>query len=116
VEDVVGDLEGDPERESECSRSTGEPAGGLEQLAGLQPAALEVLLGRRVGVVSLRALQRLASGEAERRVGEDLDGTRVAGGCELGEATREQVVAGRTRRLGAVGRPGRGTTATDACA
>ena len=84
-----------------------EQAGGLEQLPGLERAAGEIVLDARVRVVGLRALQRLAAGEGERRAGEALHGRAVAGRSELGEGPREQVVAGRARGLGAVARPGR---------
>ena len=55
VEDVVGDLERDAEMEPECAAAAGEQAGGLEQLARLQRAALEVCLDGRRGVVPLTA-------------------------------------------------------------
>src|SRR5690349_24792846 len=48
VEDVVRDLEGDPEREAELAErpvaAAAEQARGLEQLPGLEGAALEVRL------------------------------------------------------------------------
>ena len=68
VEDVVRDLERDPEREPERAESCprAEHAGRLEELPGLQRAALEIGLDRRVRVVRLAALHRLAAGEAER--------------------------------------------------
>ena len=55
----------------------------------------------------LRALQRLAAREAERRVGEDLDRAGVSGRAQLGERAREEVVAGRARGGRAVHRPRR---------
>src|SRR6476619_3679439 len=110
VEDVVGDLEGDPEREPEAAKSlvaaAAEQARRLEQLPGLERAAGEVVVHARVRVVGLGALQRLTAGECERRAGETLDGAAVAGRGELGEGTREEIVAGGARRLGAVARPG----------
>ena len=57
-------------------RAAAEPARGLEELPGLERAALEVRLDGRRRVVRLRALQRLAAREAERRVGEDRDRAR----------------------------------------
>jgi hypothetical protein len=71
VEDVVGDLERDAERQAEFARPAAEPARGLEQLPRLQGAALQVRLDRRVRVMRLRPLHRLAAREAERRVRED---------------------------------------------
>src|SRR5262249_38817883 len=69
VEDVVGDLERDPEREAERAevapaRAGSEQAGGLEQLPRLQSAALEIGIDGRVGVVRLAALHRLAASKA----------------------------------------------------
>ena len=97
VEDVVGDLEGDPEREAVLAGAAAEPARRLEELPRLQRAALEVRLDRRRRVVRLRPLQRLAAREAERRVGEDLDRGGVSGRAQLREGAREEVVAGRAR-------------------
>ena len=51
VEDVVGDLEGDAEREPERAQlrtPAAQDARGLEQLAGLQRAAGEVLVDGRI--------------------------------------------------------------------
>ena len=79
VEDVVGDLERDAEREAVLARAAAEPARRLEELARLQRAALDVRLDGRRRVVRLRPLQRLAAREAERGVGEDLDRLGVAG-------------------------------------
>ena len=45
-----------------------EEAGGLDQLPGLEGAALEVRLDRRSGVVHLEPLHRFPPSEAERRV------------------------------------------------
>src|SRR3954447_1717430 len=107
VEDVVGDLERDAERETERARAAREPARSLEELPRLQRAALEIRLDRRVGIESLRALHRFTAGEAERRVREDGERLRTSRGRELGEGTREEVVARCSRRLGAMRRPGR---------
>src|SRR5581483_415123 len=118
VEDVVRDLERDPEREpvvAERALAAGaEQAGRLEQLAGLERAALEVGLDRGGGIVHLPTLQRLTAGEAEAGVGEVLDGVRVAGRGELAERAREQVVAGGERGVGAERRPGRRRAAAHA--
>ncbi len=109
VEDVVRDLERDPEREAERSQprvaATPEQAGGLEELAGLEGAALEIALDRRLGIVGLGALKRLAAREGERRPGEEADGPRVARRRELGEGPGEEVVAGGARGAGAVAGP-----------
>ena len=78
-------------------RARAEQARGLEELPGLQRAALEVRLDGRIRVVRLAALHRLAAREAERGVGEQRDRARVAGRRQLGERPREQVVAGRPR-------------------
>src|SRR5262249_45694389 len=61
VEDVVGDLEGDAERDPELAQlgplgPTAEQASGLEELPGLQAAALEVGLDARIGVMGLAVL------------------------------------------------------------
>ena len=113
VEDVVRDLEGDAERESEppergVAAAGAEQAGGLEQLRRLQLTACEVALDGRVGIVGLAPLQRLAPCEAERGVGELRDGVRVAGRGQLGEGTGEQVIAGGARGVRPVGGPGGG--------
>ena len=74
IEDVVRDLECDPERQPERAevlafRAAAEPASRLEQLAGLEPAALEVGLDRRVGIVRpvAAASPLLWPGRARRR-------------------------------------------------
>src|SRR4051795_4878821 len=67
VEDVVRDLE----RDTECRAEPAEPlvaagaeqAGGLDQLPSLQRATLQVRLDRRVGIVRLQLLHRLAPRE-----------------------------------------------------
>ena len=64
--------------------------------------ASTVVVGRAVW----RPLQRLAAREAERRVGEDLDGGGVSRRGQLREGAREQVVARRARGRRAVDRPG----------
>ena len=105
VEDVVGDLEGDAEREperAELGAAAAEDARGLEELAGLQRAAQQVLVDGRVGPEGLPALERLAAGERERGLGEHRDARRVPGRGELGERPREEVVAGRLRGAVAV--------------
>ena len=108
VEDVVRDLERDPEVEPEAAErpARAERAGRLEELPRLQRAALEVRLDGRVRVVELAPLHRLAAGEAEARVGEHRDGADVAVGGELGEGAGEEVVAGRAGGAGAVRGPG----------
>src|SRR6185312_11869913 len=103
VEDVVGDLEGDPEREPELAEArvsaAAEQARGLEQLPGLERTAGQVVVDARVRVVGLRALERLASGQGEGRAGQALHRGAVAGRGEFGECPGEQVVAGRARRF-----------------
>ena len=94
------------EQPAVVAAAAAEQAGRLEQLPGLERAALEVAVDRRVGVVALPALERLAAGERERRLGEDRDGVDVAAGRELGEGAREDVVARGPGRVGTVGRPG----------
>src|SRR5581483_9574986 len=112
VEDVVRDLERDPEHQPELAEvgaggARAEPARRLEELSGLQRAALEVARNRRVRVVRLPALHRLAAREAERRIGEELDAERVASRRQLGEGPREEVVARRAGGGRPVGRPRR---------
>src|SRR6266545_1271146 len=96
VEDVVDDLERDAEVRAELAQvvPAAEQARGLEELRRLQRAALEVRVDGRVGIVALPLLHRLAADEAERRVGQDLDGGDVTRCGELGERTCEEVVAG----------------------
>src|SRR5712692_2144315 len=114
VEDVVGDLEGDPEREAELAEAAAaEHASGFEELAGLQRTALEIRLHGRVRVVRLAPLQRLATRKAERGVREQSNSLAIAGRSQLGERAGEEVVAGRARRIRAVGRPSRGTPAAE---
>ena len=102
VEHVVGDLERDTERAPELPRPAGEAARGLEQLRRLEAAALEVALDRGLRVEGLAALERLAAGEADGRVGEDVDLRRRSGAGELGEAACEEVVARGHRGRAAV--------------
>ena len=102
------------EQPAVVAAAAAEQARRLEQLAGLEGAALEVALDRRVGVVALAALQRLAAGERERCLGEDRDGRDVAAGGELREGAREDVVARSPGSVGPVGRPGRGLAAPHA--
>ena len=90
-----------------------EHARGLEQLSRLERAALEIVLDRRVGVVTLSALHRLTASERERCVCEHRDGARIARRSEHGERPREEVVACRLRRLLTVLAPRRCMTATD---
>ena len=116
VEDVVRDLEGDAEREPEGAEALvprGEQAGRLEQAPRLERAPLEVRVDRRVGVVELPPLHRLAAREVDRGRREDPDALLVAGRGELGERAREQVVAARERRGRAVRRPRRGAAAPE---
>src|SRR5437762_2645314 len=106
VQDVVGDLERDAECEPECARAAREATSGLEELPGLERAALEVGVHGGVGIEALTALHRLAAREAQRRVGEHRKRSGVPGPRELGERACEQVVAGRARRGRPVRRPG----------
>src|SRR3954453_20704343 len=86
VEDVVGDLEGDSEREAERAElgvaAGAEQARGLEELPGLEGAPLEIGVDRGLGVARLAALHRLAARQREARVRERADGGGVA---RLGE-------------------------------
>src|SRR5438132_6858251 len=98
VEDVVGDLEGDPERKAELAEpAAAEHASGFEELAGLQSTALEIRLHRRVRVVRLAPLKRLAARQAERGVSKQSNSLAIAGRSQFGEGAGEQVVAGRAR-------------------
>src|SRR5206468_6467669 len=100
VEDVVRDLERDPEGEPERVQAAAtEPAGGLEELPGLEGAPFEVGVDGRVRVMPLAALQRFAAGETEDGVGKQRDVVRITRARELGERTREEVVAGRASRI-----------------
>src|SRR5436305_5281590 len=115
VEDVVRDLERDSEREAELAEpavaAAAEQARRLEQLPRLERAALEVTLDARFGVVRLRALERLAPRERERRARQDADRGVVAGARQLRERAGEEVVAGRPRRGRPVARPRCGAAA-----
>jgi hypothetical protein len=96
VEDVVGDLERDPQREPEAADrlvAAPEQACGAEELGRLQRAAPEILLLGRIRLVRLPVLDRLASHEGERSGGEQLDALRIAGRRELRERSRIQVIA-----------------------
>src|SRR5436305_13985193 len=113
VEDVVHDLEDDPEVRAELAQrlAAAEDACRLEELRGLERTAFEVRLDARVGVVALAPLDRLAAHHAECRVGEDLDGAQVTRRRQLGERPREEVVAGRAGDVHSMRRPHRGVTA-----
>ena len=76
-------------------RRATEQARRLEELAGLERAALEVGVDRSSRVVTLPPLQRLAARERQGRVREDRDAFEVARLRQLGEGAREEVVAGR---------------------
>ena len=80
------------------ARPAAEQAGGLEELRGLERAALEVLLDGRVGAAPLAALERLARGRARVRSRRGCRPRGVAGRGELGERAREEVVARRPAR------------------
>ena len=67
-----------PRRQAVLAASAAEQARRLEQLPGLERAPLEVVLDRRVRVVALAPLHRLAARERERRVGEHGDALGVA--------------------------------------
>src|SRR5205085_7240782 len=90
VEDVVRDLEGDPEREAEIGerrrrlRAAAEQTGGLEELSRLQRAPLEVPLDRRFRIVRLRALERLPARERQAGTREGADRGRLARRGQLG--------------------------------
>ena len=102
IEDVVGDLEGDPEREAEGAEAravapASQEARCLEELSRLQRAAREIVLDGSFRPESLAPLQRFTAGERERRVGEDQDRVRILRRSELCEGAREEVVAGGPR-------------------
>ena len=110
VEDVVGDLERDPEREAVGAElrvaARAEQARGLEELPGLQRAPLEVGVDRRLRVVASgrAASPRRGRGRGRRRRASSTAAESLGRG-ELGERAREEVVAGRERRA-----PGRRPT------
>ena len=108
-QDVVGDLERDPEQAAVVASAAAEHAGGLEQLAGLERAALDVALDRRLRIVPLAALQGLPARERERRLSEHGHRIVVALGGERDEGAREQVIPRRLRGGGAVLGPRGGT-------
>ena len=118
VEDVVRDLEGDAEVEAETGEDAAraERAGGLEELPGLERTAFEVCLDRRVGVVALTALHRLAAGETERRIREHGHPLDIAFGGQLGERAREEIVARCPRRVGSMSGPRRLLSSAHGCA
>ena len=67
---------------------------------------------RRLWVVALEALERLAACEGERRVGQDGDVLPRSRGGERREGSSEQVVAGGLGRSRTVSRPCRSPAAT----
>ena len=103
VEDVVGDLERDPEVEPENGSSV--PPEPSEQAASKSFPVFSEQRSRyvdgRVRVVELAALHRLAAGQAEAGIGEQSDVSDVARRREFGEGPREQVVACGAGRIGA---------------
>src|ERR687898_2109574 len=108
VEDVVDDLERDPERHAEAPEplvARAEQARGLEQRAGLERDALEVRGLRGVRIVTLHPLQRLAAHERETRAREDLRALEVSHLRELAEGAREEIVARRDRSVRPVRAP-----------
>ena len=110
VEDVVGDLERDAEREPEAAEARvarAEQARGLEELPGLERDPLEVRVDRssRVGG-SWRHLEGLAARERETGVGEDANTPRGRRSRRARRTAREEVVAGRPGRPVAVRVPG----------
>src|SRR4051812_2176391 len=113
VEDVIGDLEGDAQREAVRAGAAAEPTRRLEQLPRLERAALEICLDGRGRVARLRPLQRLAPRETERRVREDLDRGGIPRRAQLREGAGEEVVAGRASGGRAVDRPGGGLAAAE---
>ena len=85
VEQVVGELERDAEllaealerldaRPVEAAEQAAQGAGGAEQPAGLEEAALDVGLDRDLGTARLLALQGLAARQVERGEREQRDG------------------------------------------
>jgi hypothetical protein len=111
VEYVVGDLKGDAEREAECAdlrAPAAEPARGLEELACLQARPPQVVVHASVGPERLPPLERLAAGEGESGVGQDLDLGNGARRRELRERPGEQVVAGGRGDPAPVRHPDRG--------
>src|SRR5439155_6650217 len=117
VEDVVCDLERDPEREAVAAEgrraARTEQARRLEELAGLQSAPRQVIVDRRLWVPRLPALHRLAPRERETGVGKERD-LRIGGVRELGERAGEEVVARGERRVGPEHRPCRRNAAPHA--
>ena len=77
-----------------------------KSFAVFEGAALEVGLRRRVGVVRLPPLHRLAAREAEGGVREHVDRPRIAELRQLGEGTGEEVVPRGACRPVAVRAPG----------
>ena len=114
VEDVVGDLEGDPEVSAErAERLAARRAGTPPRTAS--PSSARSARGRRRRSCPGRASAAAASPRRGR--GTSAASARictaraVAGRGELGERAREEIVAGRARGVGAVRRPGRGAAA-----
>ena len=96
-----------PKRAERRVAAAAEQAGGLEQLPGLERAALEVGLDASCpGRASARRCSASPRASASVASARHRDGLAVAGRGELGEGPREEIVAGGARGLGAVGRPG----------
>ena len=89
----------------EAAEQAAERAGGAEQPAGLEEAALDVGLDGDLGAARLLALQRLAARQVERGERQQRDGVGRARARQPGEGEREEVVAGRARERLAVPRP-----------
>src|SRR5919106_410034 len=116
VEDVVRDLERHPERESEPPDpriARAEEARGFEELPRLQRDSLDVRVDRRLRIVQLSLLHRLATGDRQAGAGEDVDALEVARVGELGHRPCEEVVATRSSGSCAVFVPRRGAAAAE---
>ena len=109
VEDVVEQLEREPDAAPEAAEQLDRPAAlerpelarGLEQARRLEVAAGEVALARRRRVPRVGALHQLALGERRGGGGQHPDLVGAAVGGELGERAREQQVAGGGRHRAA---------------
>ena len=113
VEDVVDDLERDPEQSAEVGVATSEDARRREERAGLERTTLEIGVHRRRGIVPLQALERFAARERQRRLGEHRDRRLRAPLRRARRRPRRKVVARRARGVGAVRGPRRSTAAAD---
>ena len=116
VEDVVGNLEGEPEQApilgerlgigiAKAAEATAKPAGCREQTSCLERAALEVLLRRRLGTARLQHLQSLTFRQAEGSLCQQDEAVDIVGLGEHCKRSRKQKIARCTRDQIAVLRP-----------